>query len=225
MHQALVFGRVLCYNHGSAHPCRGPVPQPREDAGADSLPFPEGLALDTVAWEHTPLVVQHLVVQLLVLIQQQTARIQALEAGMADLEARLQQRSHNSDRPPSSDPPYERRPTQAGPRGNPGAKPGHPGHQQALLAPTEVIAVKPSACACGQTACLDTSPYATHQVIELPELQMRVRHFVLYEAYCPRCGKVTKAQVPPEAAAGQGPRLTALIGELSGNQCSNRAHG
>jgi len=190
---------------------------------ADFLPLPEGLALDTATWEQTPLVVQQLVVQLLAVIQQQTARIQALEARIVDLEARVQQRSHNSDRPPSSDPPYEKRPARAGPHGKPGAKPGHPGHQQALLAPTEVIEVKPAACACGQTACLDTSPYYTHQVIELPEIQMIVRHFVLYEAYCPQCGKVTKAQVPPEAAAGQGPRLTALIGELSGSQRSSRS--
>jgi transposase len=190
---------------------------------ADFLPLPEGLALDTATWEQTPLVVQQLVVQLLAIIQQQTARIQALEARLADLEARLQQRSHTSDRPPSSDPPYEKRPTHAGPHGNPGAKPGHPGHQQALLAPTEVIEVKPAACVCGQTECLDTSPYATHQVIELPEIQMLVRHFVLYEAYCPQCGKVTKARVPPEATAGQGPRLTALIGELSGNQRGSRS--
>ena len=190
---------------------------------ADFLPLPEGLALDTATWEQTPLVVQHVVVQLLATIQQQTARIQALEARMADLEARVQQRSHKSDRPPSSHPPYEKRPTRAGPHGKPGAKPGHPGHQPARLAPPEVIEVKPAACACGPTACLDPSPYYTHQVIELPESQMRVRHVVLYEAYCPLCGKVTQAQVPPEAAAGQGPRLTALIGELSGSQRGRRS--
>ena len=116
----------------------------------DSLPLPDGLALDTASWEYTPHVVQHVVGQPLAIIQEQTARIQALEARMADLEARVQQRSSNSDRPPSSDPPYEQRPTRAGPHGKPGAKPGHPGHQQALLAPTEVIEVKPAACACGR---------------------------------------------------------------------------
>ena len=223
IHDALALWGVLCYNHSSAHLCRGPVHQPREDAVADSLPLPEGLALDIATWEHTPRVVQQLVVQLLASLQQQTARSQALEARMADLEARLQQRSHNADRPPSADPPYEKRPARAGPHGKPGAKPGHPGHQQALLAPTEVIEVKPAACACGQAACLDTSPYSTHQVIELPEIQMIVRHFVLYEAACPQCGKVTKAQLPPEASAGQGPRLTALIGELSGSQRASRS--
>jgi transposase len=190
---------------------------------ADSLPLPEGLVLDAATWDQTSIVMQHLVVQLLAIIQQQAERIQALEARIADLEARVQQRSHNCDRPPSSDPPYEKRPARAGPHGKPGAKPGHRGHQQALLAPTEVIEVKPPACACGQTECLDTSPYYTHQVIELPEIQMIVRHFVLYEAYCPQCGKVTKAHVPPEASAGQGPRLTALIGELSGSQRDSRS--
>jgi transposase len=163
-----------------------------------------------------------LVVQFLAIIQQQTGRIQVLEARLAELEAHVQQRSHNSNRPPSSNPPYEKRPTRPGLHGKPGAKPGHPGHQQALLAPTEVIEVKPAACAYGQTACLDTSPDSTHQVIELPEIPMHVRHLVLYEASCPHCGTVTKAQVPPEAAAGQGPRLTALIGELSGSQRGSR---
>jgi transposase len=190
---------------------------------AVSLPLPEGLALDAATWERTPLVMQHLVGQLLAISQQQAEQLQALEARIADLEARLQQRSHNCDRPPSSDPPYEKRPARAGPQGKPGAKPGHRGHQQGLLAPTEVIEVKPPACACGQTACLDSSPYYTHQVLELPEIQMIVRHFVLYEAYCPQCGKVTKAHVPPAAAAGQGPRLTALIGELSGSQRDSRS--
>jgi uncharacterized protein DUF6444 len=128
---------------------------------ADSLPLPEGLALDRASWEQTPYVVQYLVVQFLAIIQQRTAQIQALEARMADLEACVQPRSRHADRPPSSDPLYEKRPTRAGPHGKPGAKPGHPGHQPALLAPTEVIEVKPSACACGQTDVLDTSAYST----------------------------------------------------------------
>jgi transposase len=183
---------------------------------ATSIPLPDGLPLDAATWEQTPLAVRQWVVR-------QEARLRTLEARIADLEARLQQRSHNSDRPPSSDPPYEKPTGRPGAQGRPGAKPGHPGHRQALLAPTEVIEVKPSACACGQTECLDTSPYYTHQVIELPEIQMVVRHFVLYAAYCPQCGKLTKAPVPPEAAAGQGPRLTALIGELSGSQRTSRS--
>jgi transposase len=183
---------------------------------ADAIPRPDGLPLDAATWEQTPLVVRQLVVQ-------QEERIRTLEARMAELEARLQQRSRNSDRPPSSDPPYEKPPARSGAQGRPGAKPGHPGHRQALLEPTQVIEVKPEACPCGQREFPEATPYYTHQVIELPEIQMCVTHFVLHEACCPQCGRVTKAQVPPAAAAGHGPRLTALIGELSGSQRDSRS--
>jgi transposase len=66
------------------------------------------------------------------------------------------------------------------------------------------------------------NPFSTHQVIERPDITMIVRHVVLYEACDPPCGRVTKVQVPPEACAGYGPRLTARIGELSGRQRSRR---
>jgi transposase len=178
---------------------------------ADAIPRPDGLPRDAATWEQTPLVVRQLVVQ-------QEERIRTLEARMAELEARLQQRSRNADRPPSSDPPSEKPPARSGAQGRPGAKPGPPGHRQALLEPTQVIEVKPEACPGGQREFPEATPYYTHPVIELPESQMRVTPFVLHEARCPQCGRVTNAQGPPAAAAGHGPRLTALLGELSGSQ-------
>jgi transposase len=181
-----------------------------------SLSLPAGLPLDMASWERTPLVVRHVVVDLLAVIQQQAGRIAALEA-------RLQQRSHTSDRPPSSDPPYEKRPARSGSQGKPGAKPGHLGHRQALLAPTEVIEVTPEACACGQREFPATTPYYTHQVIELPEIQMAVTHVALHETRCPRCGHLLKAELPAEYRYGYGPRFTALIGELSGSQRDSRS--
>jgi transposase len=183
---------------------------------APSLPLPAGLSLDAASWEQTPLVVRQVVVQLLAVIQQQTARIAALEA-------RLSQNSRNSDRPPSSDPLYQKPTARAGTQGRPGAKPGHPGHHQVLLAPTEVIEVKPESCPCGQTEFPATTPYYTHQVIELPEIQMVVKHMVLHATPCPRCGRLLKASLPEAARSGYGPRLTALIGELSGPQRNSRS--
>jgi transposase len=106
---------------------------------------------------------RQLIVQLLAIIQQQAARIAALEA-------RLSQKSSNSDRPPSSDPPFAKQPSSSTTQGTPGAKRGHPGHRQARLEPTEVIAVTPKACPCGQREFPATKPYHTHQVIELPEI-------------------------------------------------------
>ena len=181
-----------------------------------ALPLPAGLPLDAVSWEQTLLMMRQVIVQLLAVIQQQTARIAALEA-------RLSQHSRNSDRPPSSDPPYAKRSARSGIQGRPGAKPGHPGHRQALLAPTEVIAVTPRACACGQQAFPETTPYYTHQIIELPEIQMQVTHVVLHGARCPQCGRSLKAPLPAEYRYGHGPRLTALIGELSGPQRGSRS--
>jgi transposase len=181
-----------------------------------ALPLSTGCPFDTASWEQTPLVVCLWIIHLLAVIQQQAGRIAALEA-------RLSQNSRNSDRPPSSDPPYPQRTIRSGTRGRPGAKPGHPGHRYAWLAPTEVLAVKPEACACGQREFPEIQPYHTHQVIELPEIRMAVTHVVLHETRCPRCGRLLKAALPAAYRYGYGPRLTALIGELSGPQRSSRS--
>jgi transposase len=180
-----------------------------------SIPLPAGLPLDGPSWEQTPLVVCHVVVQLLAVIQQQQVRIAALEA-------RLSRNSRNSDRPPSSDPPYAQRTAGSGEPGRPGAKRGHLGHRQALLVPTEIIKVTPEACPCGQRAFHAPTPYHTHQVIELPEILMQVTHVILHEARCPRCGRLLKAPLPEKYRYGYGPRLTELIGELSGGQRDSR---
>jgi transposase len=163
-----------------------------------SLPLPAGLSLDAASWTQTPLVVRQLIVQLLAVIQQQTARIAALEA-------QLSQNSRNSDRPPSADPPCVTRPSSSTTKGTPGAKLGHPGHRQALLAPTEVIEVTPDVCACGQQEFPATMPYHTHQVIELPEIQMAVTHVVLHEGHCPDVAASSKPSCRPSTAMGMGP--------------------
>jgi transposase len=60
-------------------------------------------------------------------------------------------------------------------------------------------------------------------VIELPEIHMQVTHVVLHEARCPQCGRLLKAPLPEEHRYGYGPRLTALIGELTGAQRDSRS--
>ncbi|HXH08199.1 MAG TPA: IS66 family transposase [Alphaproteobacteria bacterium] len=197
---------------------------------ASALPLPAGLPLDAADGEQTPPVVRQVVLQLVEISQQQqttiqhlAARIQTLEARLAELEARLQQRSHHSDRPPWSDPPYAQRPARPGTQGKPGAKPGHPGPRQALLAPTEVIEVNPDPCLCGQTEWPDPTPSYIHQGIELPAIQMVVKHLVLHKTCCPRCGRRLKAELPAADRYGYGPRLTALIGELSGPPRDSRS--
>jgi transposase len=60
-------------------------------------------------------------------------------------------------------------------------------------------------------------------VIELPEIQIGVTHVVLHKTRCPRRGRFLKAELPAEYRDGYGPRLTALIGELSGPQRDSRS--
>jgi len=91
-----------------------------------------------------------------------------------------------------------------------------------LLAPTEVHLIEPPSCACGHGQVVSLAPYHTHQVIELPPIEMEISHFILQQGVCAGCGQVLKAQVPSVNQAGYGPRLTALIGELSGMHRTSR---
>lgn len=171
---------------------------------------PAGLDIPPADWQQTPASVKTLVLALL-------KRLEALEA-------RLTQDAATSHRPPSTDSPYKKRrqPSGRASARKAGGQPGHPGHRQRLLVPTNTQIVMPTQCACGNTALVMPRPYYTHQVIELPPISMDVTHFVLQQAWCPLCAQWTKAQGAPEHAAGYGPRLTALIGEIAGTHGTGR---
>jgi transposase len=138
-----------------------------------------------------------------------------LQERVESLEARLHQNSTTSSRPPSSDSPYKKPRRHSGSKGSRkgGGKPGHPGHRQVLLAPTSVEDLLPESCACGSGELDLIQPYSTHQVIELPPIEMEVTHWVLHQGRCLGCGGWQKAQVPGEPVTGYGPRLSALMAE------------
>jgi transposase len=168
-------------------------------------------------WEDTPVAVQAYVHTLQDELTQLRARVEALEA-------RLTQNSTTSHRPPSSDSPYTKRRQRstATTSRKAGGKPGHPGHSQALLPPTAVHEVQPERCACGNTTFALTTPYHTHQVIELPPITMDVTHWVLHQSWCAVCGTWQKAQVPAAHATGYGPRFSAFMGEVAGTYGNGR---
>ena len=168
-------------------------------------------------WEQTPPAVQAYVRTLRDEVAQLHDRVETLET-------RLTQDSTTSSRPPSSDSPFKkprRHTTSTTPR-KAGGKPGHTGHRQVLLAPTSVLEVRPEPCACGNTEFTVTSPYYTHQVIELPPIAMEVTHWVLHQGWCQVCGRWSQAHVPAEHATGYGPRFSALMGELAGTYGNGR---
>jgi transposase len=168
-------------------------------------------------WAQTPLAVQAYVRTLRDEVAQLHDRVETLEA-------RLTQNSTTSSRPPSSDSPYKkprRHTTSTTPR-KAGGKPGHTGHRQVLLPPTTVREVRPERCACGNTTLTLLRPYYTHQVLELPPIEMEVTHWVLHQGWCPECGGWKKAQVPTEHSTGYGPRFSALMGEVAGTYGNGR---
>ena len=97
----------------------------------DPAPLPEGLGIPAEDWYRTPVSVRLVVLTLL-------KRLETLEA-------RLQQNSANSSRPPFTDTPSTKRQRRipAAERRKPGGKRGHLGHPQVLLDPTTTIALLP----------------------------------------------------------------------------------
>src|SRR3954451_1869320 len=98
------------------------------------------------------------------------AAFASLERRIAELEARLNQNSTNSSKPPSSDPPsvkLKRRPP-APPSGRKrGGQPGHKRHTRSLVPPEQVretFEVKPAQCrSCGVALQGDDPDPLRHQ--------------------------------------------------------------
>ncbi len=170
-------------------------------------------------WQTTPEAVKKDFIRL---EQYVVHKIKELEEELNQLKARMNKNSTNSNKPPSCDNPYKPRPRKKNNKGRSGAKVGHQGHKQKLIKPTKTISLFPDKCQCGSEQFENNRPFYTHQEIELPEIQMKVRHFILHEGNCVDCGKTVKATLPPEHRTGYGPRLSSLIGDIAGIQGNSR---
>jgi transposase len=179
----------------------------------DPVPLPDGLGIPAEDWHQPPTIVRHHSLSLL-------KRVETLEA-------RFNQDSSNSSRPPSTDsPPTKRkRRTKAAERRKPGAKPGHLGHHQVLLEPTASVSLLPEACACGYRGCADVPQYHTHQVIAWPVIRPEVTPWRLYQGRCLSCGTRCKSLRPSEQLSGYGPRLTGFVAEMAGMVGASRRAG
>jgi len=88
-------------------------------------PLPEDLKITDEDWQKTPPNIRRLVIYLLEEIARLTKRIE-------ELEAKLNQRSDTSHRPPSTDSPFTKRKRKK--KRKAGGKKGHQGCRQAMLA-------------------------------------------------------------------------------------------
>jgi len=172
-------------------------------------------------WGQTPSAVQTHLLTLHAQLQELQQQHQQLQIQVDQLQGRVNQTSKTSSKPPSSDSPFKK-PERGGASGKRGGRKGHPGSGPVLLAPTAVQVVHPTACPCGASGLVTSVPYHTHQMIELPPIEMQITHFELHQGHCLGCGRLLKAEVPSEFRTGYGPRLSALIGELSGMHGTSR---
>jgi transposase len=139
-----------------------------------------------------------------------------LQRRNSELEALITKDSHNSSRPPSSDPPWAKRTKSLRrPSGKrPGGQLGHPGHTLRLTQkPQRVITHRPKQC----RHCLSplgggwSAGAERRQVIDLVPVRLRVTEHRAEVVCCPACGKRTKAQFPAgvKATVQYGPSILA----------------
>jgi len=149
-------------------------------------------------------------------------RIDQQDKRILDLEARLNQNSRNSSKPPSSDPlSTPPRPSKPPSGRSPGGQPGHEGSTFKLVPVEEVdqvIPVKPQRCVgCGHRLSGDDPDPKRHQVTEIPPVKPIIIEYLLHRLICPKCSRATRAELPPGVPTKMiGPALQSLIGYFSG---------
>ncbi|MEO8070976.1 MAG: DUF6444 domain-containing protein, partial [Acidobacteriota bacterium] len=145
-----------------------------------------------------------------------------LQKQMAELNARLGTNSGNSSKPPSSDAPSA--PKRPGGRGSGRGRGGHPGHKgahRALVAAEDVdeaYSLWPDACSACEAALVGNDPDPLErQVVEIPDPRVIVTTYLLHALTCPKCEKVTRAELPEGVGnSGFGPRTHAFVATLVG---------
>lgn len=125
----------------------------------------------------------------------------------AELEALVTKDSHNSSRPPSTDPPWAKRTRSLRrPSGKrPGGQVGHPGHTLRLTQkPTRVVSHRPAQCryCLGSLGAGQSTGAERRQVIDLVPARLRVTEHRVEIVRCPSCGQRTKAEFPESVRAG-----------------------
>jgi len=144
------------------------------------------------------------------LIKAQAQRIAELEAQVAiipkllvkitELEARLNQNSGNSNRPPSTDG-LKKKPALPRKKGKKrGGQPSHKGKTLKMVAQPDVIVEHaPAHCRCGQSlANVPKQDYMSRQVFDLPQPKLEVTEHRVQMCICPACHSVQQGDFPAD---------------------------
>jgi transposase len=172
-------------------------------------------------WERTPPAIRAYIESLEGQVQTLTFMIHTLQEQVRTLEERLNQTSHNSSRPPSSDPPQPQRPRRPPGKRRRGGQPGHPGHTRTLVPVEEVdevVVLKPTQCrSCHAPLSGDDASPFRHQVIEMPPLKPVITEYQWHQLTCSECGETTRTPWPDGVPSGTyGPRIQATVALCTG---------
>lgn len=124
-----------------------------------------------------------------------------MKVEIADLRARLESNSHNSNKPPSSDG-YKKQTVKPGlPKGkgsSQGGQKGHKGHTlQQVESPDKIVTCLPGICTCGHEFKKDQLILSEkRQVFDLPQPKLEITEYQIFKASCPVCGKEQKGVTP-----------------------------
>jgi transposase len=159
-------------------------------------------------------------------LKQQGAELQQqvdqLQGEVERLRERISKNSHNSSKPPSSDPPQVRSyPKREASGRKKGGQKGHAGKGRQLK-PSEqvkrVIISRPTACKQCRALLLGEDPHPQRrQVSELPRIEPEIVEYQLHTLTCLVCGCENQAEWPADMPKGSfGERLQATLGYLGG---------
>ncbi len=172
-------------------------------------------------WERTPSSVKRYIEELQRRLAQQEQQQAAIAAEIELLKETIGITSRNSSKAPSTDPPSapkrQRKKSSGKKRGG---QPGHEGHSRRLYPVDECDRVfdhYPESCPCcgEQLQGEDANPYR-HQIVDIPPLKPIVAEHRLHQRECPKCGTISRAQLPPEESnSGYGATLVAVVALLS----------
>ena len=144
--------------------------------------------------------------------------VQALLQRLVAVEARLNQTSRNSSKPPSADPPSVKPRRAKEPSGRQsGGQPGHEGQGRKVKPESEVdqiIEVRPESCGHCGTGLVGEDPEPERpQGTEFPRITPIVTAYRRQCLWCGACGARTQAAWPATMPPGSfGPRVQATVG-------------
>ena len=167
--------------------------------------------------------------RLQVLLDDQEARLKALEATVARLQAQLaaaRKDSSTSSKPPSSDivKPPKPEPPEGQDRRHIGGQPGHPKHERDAFPPELINGAsgdyRLDLCPCcgHDLRPMPTIEPRVIQQVDIKDVPLEIQEHRGYPGWCSRCRKQFEARLPIGIERGGlvGPRLTTLIAYLKG---------